>query len=260
MPVNVLTIEKQGPVVTLTLNRPGVGNAIDAHLAAALREACEAIFHDDGVRAVVLTGAGNHFCAGTDPTDPLPTPGDPQALAEYRAAHAVAEAVERLEQPIIIAVNGPCHGQGLELALAGDMRIASETTTFAMPQLVQGGMPWDGGTQRLARLVGRSAALNLLFAPGPVDAAEARRIGLVNRVAPPGRALAEAQQWATTISEYGPLAARYTKEAVRKGLDMTLGQGLGLEADLSIILQTTHDRAEGIKSFFEKRKPVFRGE
>ena len=260
MPSNVLTIEKQGHVVTLTLSRPEAGNAIDAHLAAALREACEALSHDDGVRAVVLTGAGNHFCAGTDPSDPLPAQGDLQSVAAHRAAHAVAESVAHLEQPVIVAVNGPCHGQGLEVALAGDMRIASETATFAMPQLAQGDMPWDGGTQRLARLVGRSAALNLLFAPGPVDAAEARRIGLANRVVPAGRALAEAQQWAATIAQYGPSAARYTKEAVRKGLDMTLGQGLGLEADLSIILQTTKDRAEGIKSFFEKRKPVFRGE
>jgi enoyl-CoA hydratase/carnithine racemase len=159
-----------------------------------------------------------------------------------------------------VAVNGDALGQGLELVLAGDIRVASENATFGFPDTAFGLIPQDGGTQRLPPLVGKTKALEMLFTAEPIDVQEARRIGLVNKVVSQEELMPTVMGLATTMTSKGPIALRYAKEAVHKGLDLTLAQGLRLEADLYLLLQTTRDRTEGIRAFLEKRTPQFKGE
>jgi enoyl-CoA hydratase/carnithine racemase len=162
-------------------------------------------------------------------------------------------------QPVICAVNGDATSAGLELALACDLRIAAEGARFSLPETASGLLPMAGGSQRLPRLVGRGEALRLLLLAEPIDAAEALRIGLVSAVVPGERLLAEAEALAFRLASRGPIALRYAKEAVRRGLEQPLDQALRFETDLTVILQTTEDRAEGVRAFLEKREPRFRG-
>ena len=176
----------------------------------------------------------------------------------------VANSIATLPMPVIMSINGDALGHGLELALAGDLRICSENSRFGLNSGSQehspAGFPWDGGTQRLPRLVGPAWAADLILTSRTVDAAEALAIGLVNRVVPAGDLAAETQRMADSIAAGGPIAARYAKEAVIKGMDLSLDDGLRLEADLNVILQSTQDRAEGLRSFTEKRTPRYSGE
>jgi enoyl-CoA hydratase len=171
-----------------------------------------------------------------------------------------SKSIAGLSVPSIAAINGDALGGGLELALACDLRVAAEGARLGFPDTSNGLIPSGGGTQRLPRLVGRGKALEMLLTAQPVDAAEASRIGLVNMVVARSQVMATAEKLAQRILSRGPMAVRYAKEAVQKGLEMTLEQGLRLEADLSFILQTTRDRDEGIKAFLEKRPPKFKGE
>ena len=157
------------------------------------------------------------------------------------------------------ARTGDAPSAGLELALACDGRLAAEGVRLAWPETAQGLLPMAGGTQRLARLVGRAHALRLILLAEPIDAEEAWRIGLVSAVAPAGELLAEAEALAQRMASRGPIALRYAKEAVRRGLEQPLEQALRFETDLTIILQTTEDRAEGVRAFLEKREPKFKG-
>jgi enoyl-CoA hydratase len=191
------------------------------------------------------------FCAGWDwralAGEGLPTGPDPfSCLAE-------------LSRPVVCAVNGDALSAGLELAMACDVRIAAEGARFGLPETAMGLVPMGGGTQRLSRLVGRGRALEMVLTAEPVDAQEALRIGLVSAVVPAARLMAEAEAVAGHIAERGPLAVRYAKEAVQRGLEMPLEQALRYETDLTIILQTTEDRGEGVRAFLEKRKPEFKG-
>ena len=172
----------------------------------------------------------------------------------------VASTVAALESPVIAAINGPAIGQGLELALACDLRIAAEGARLAMPQVPAGVLPWDGGTQRLPRIVGRGRAMEMLMTGREVDAWEALAMGLVHQVVPQGELAGRVQAVAESIAAAAPVAIRYTKEAVLRGVDMDIEAGLRLEADLNILLQSTADRAEGARSFLERRVPRFRGQ
>jgi enoyl-CoA hydratase/carnithine racemase len=231
-------------VATITLDRPDNGNRVDGEMTDALGEACRLISEDDGLRLVVLTGNGNVFSID-DGSAPTGNPG----------AHVAGLAV-----PVLVALNGDATGPGLELALAGDLRICVPSARFGFPGLVSGVIPQHGGTQRLPRLVGPSWARDMLLTGRMVDAKEALSIGLVNRVADgPGQLTATVADLTAQIVRGSPLGARYAKEAVGKGMDLSLDQGLKLEADLNIILQSTSDRTEGIKSFLEKRGPEFTG-
>jgi enoyl-CoA hydratase len=162
-------------------------------------------------------------------------------------------------QPVICALNGDATSAGLELALACDVRLAAQGARFTLPETAQGLIPMAGGTQRLARLVGRAHALRLLLLAEPIDAEEALRIGLVSAVFPPDNLIAEAEALAGRMASRGPIALRYAKEAVRRGLEQPLDQALRFETDLTVILQTTEDRAEGVRAFLEKREPKFKG-
>ena len=231
-------------VATITLDRPDNGNRIDEEMAAALGEACRLVSEDDGLRLVVLTGNGNVFSIEDGSTAPGRSGAPVSALAI----------------PVLVVLNGDATGPGLELALAGDLRICVPSAQFGFPGLANGVLPQDGGTQRLPRLVGPSWARDMLLTGLMVDAKEALSIGLVNRVAEQtGQLAAVLAELTAQIVGGSPLGARYAKEAVGKGMDLSLDQGLELEADLNVILQSTSDRAEGIISFLEKRGPKFTG-
>ena len=172
----------------------------------------------------------------------------------------ISDALNGFSGPVIAAINGNTIGQGLELALSCDLRIAGDTSMFGLPQIEYGQIPWDGGTQRLTRAIGTAKAMEMILTGRQIDAKEAQRLNLINRSVPENEVLKCAMDMAGLIAEKGPISLEYTKEAIKKGLDLTLEQGLRLEADLYYLLHTTNDREEGIKAFREKRKPVFKGE
>ena len=241
MSYKTLACIKNNHIATVTLQRP----TINQEMAQELAEVCQQICGDDDIYVVTLTGSGNVFCRG----------GEGDITEIYRPAAAIAA----IEQPVIAAINGDALGMGLEIALSCDIRLASEKARFAMPQVAAGRIPTDGGTQRLSRIIGRGKALELLLAAETITAAEALEIGLVSKVIAADALAGEVAKLAETIASKGPIALRYLKEAVLKGLDLTLEQGLKLEADLYFLLHTTSDRTEGIKSFLEKRPPKYKG-
>ena len=242
MPYSTVSYTTKEHVAYLTLNRPEAANRINLELSQELADACEKANRDDEVYVVVLTGAGKAFCGG----------GEGKG-----AVNSIAAAVDAIEKPVVAAINGDALGQGLELALSADIRLASDKAKLGLTQLAQDTIPADGGTQRLARLVGRGKALELILTAETITAQEALEIGLVDRVV--GDKLAEeAKALAESIAAKGPIALRFIKEAVNKGLDMTLEQGLRLEGDLYFLLHTTADRAEGINAFLKKKPPKFK--
>lgn len=247
MPLTSLTVA--GHVATLTIEPPD--GLADAAFDRALADAAAEVAADtDGVRALVVTGSGGAFCAGWS--------AEALAAAEPPAATGI-HALAAVPQPVIAAIEGAAHSAGLEIALACDIRVAGEGATFAMPETGAGAVPSGGGTQRLPRVVGRAHALRLLLTGDEVDAAEARRIGLLSRVAAAGEAAALAAELAAAIASRGPIATRMAKEAVHRGAEMTLEQALRYELDLTVLLQTTGDRAEGVRAFAAKRPPNFTG-
>jgi len=245
----------------VTLNRPAQGNQIDYYLAAELCHACASVSQDDNVLAVILTGSGAIFSTGREAL-PAELATAPATLRQARIQQLkVADALANLPVPVIVSINGDALDHGLELALAGNIRICAESARFGLTDLSKPDcFPWDGGTQRLPRLVGPAWAADMLLTSRVISALEALGIGLVNRVVPSGELAQETQRLAESIAAGGPIAARYAKEAVTKGSELTLAEGLRLEADLNIILQSTGDRAEGIQSFLHKRPPRYTGE
>jgi enoyl-CoA hydratase/carnithine racemase len=172
---------------------------------------------------------------------------------------SLSHSISECERPVIIGIRGDALGPGLEMALACDVRIASETSRFGLCQVKAGLMPWDGGTQRLSRTVGKAKALEMILTGELIDAQEASRIGLVSRIVPPGKVTAAVMELAKKMASKSPVSMEYCKEAIIKGMDLTLEQGIRLEADLYFLMHTTHDRKEGIKAFQENRKPKFKG-
>ena len=244
-----------GRVARITLSRPEVGNLIDFRLAYKLVDLAREVRQCDDVWVVVLDADGTDFCMGTDPEALSIVATDESRLMELRVSQSIAE----IEKPVVCFIKGRTHDQGLELALACDLRVADSTATFSMRQVHSGNMPWDGGTQRLPRLVGRSRALELLLTGRTLNANEAREIGLVNESLDPADSERRVSELAELVASHGPTALRYVKEAVLNGSDGPLAHGLRLEADLSFLLQSTRDRAEGISSFMERRAPAYRG-
>ena len=228
-----------------------MANRVNRQMALELAETAEAVNQDDTIRVVVLTGSGAVFSSGWEGTRV-------RSQEELRSLQAAA-AIARIEVPVIAAINGDAISQGLELALAADLRIAVHGACLGLPHLSKGVVPWDGGTQRLPRLIGPGRALEMLLTGECIDAEDAHRIGLVSRIVEPEGLQNTIDEVVDRITQGAPIASRYAKEAVAKGMDSTLDQGMRLEADLSILLHTTRDRAEGIRSFLERRSPRFRG-
>ena len=254
-----LLIERDGGVAVVTVNRPRVLNALNTQTLDELRQAILALKYDEGVRAVVLTGSGEKaFIAGADINElavQSPTGGREHAI---RGQH-VLDLVEHMGKPVIAAINGYALGGGCELAMACTLRIAADTARLGQPEINLGIIPGYGGTQRLARIVGRGRALELLLTGDPISAAEAHRIGLVNRVVPGAELLTAAKTLAAALAAKAPMAVRYILEAVHKGLEMPLPQAQIFEATLFGLVSSTDDMREGTKAFLEKRKPEFRG-
>ncbi len=250
------SLEIAGRVAAITLRRPDVGNLIDFELAYALADLAREVRQNDDVWVVVLNAEGGDFCLGTDPDALSQVQVDDSRLADLR----VAQSIAAIEKPVVCSLKGSASDQGFELALACDLRVADSDATFSMRQVLSGSMPWDGGTQRLPRLVGRSRAGELLMTGRTLEANEAKAIGLLNEIVEPGDATRRAFERAETLASHGPTALRYVKEAVLAGSDGTIASGLRLEADLSFLLQSTGDRHEGITSFLERRTPEYSGE
>jgi enoyl-CoA hydratase len=254
MASNLILYTQKGHTAYITLNRPETGNRIDLGMAQELVEACARINGDENIYLAVITGAGNAFCSGMDDRQLIFT--DNEGLPSRISP---AEAVAKITCPTLAALNGEAVGEGLELALACDLRVASDKAWFGLPQITEGYIPMDGGTQRLTRIVGKGKALELVLMGEIIDARAAADIGLVNKVVEHENLATEVEAITGNISGKAPFALRYCKEAVHKGLDMTLEQGLRLEADLYFLLHTTADRTEGIQAFVQKRPPQYQG-
>ena len=226
-------------------------------LVAELDDLFKEMAWDTGVKVVVLGGnIGESFSEGWKCTK---TVSKDKVGPDGRLVN-ITEPIVRMDRPVIAAMNGYVLGQSLELVLACDIRIGSEECWFGFPHVMDGLLPQDGGTQRLPRLVGKGKALEMILTGNFIDAQEAYRIGLLNKVVPAHRVMDVAVGLAKEMASKGPIALRYAKEAIHKGMDMTLEQGLRLEADLYLLLHTTEDRTEGIKAFQERRSPKFKGE
>ena len=261
MSYSTIIYSKKEHVASITLNRPEAGNVIDRQLAQELAEACLEISQDNEIYAVTLTGAeGGAFCAGSELEKSIQEGNTLVESGEAGKEVSVAASIAGIDRPVIAAINGDALGQGLELALSCDIRLAAQKARFGFPQVALGLMPMDGGTQRLPRIVGKGKALELIFTAETIDAGEALETGLVSKVVTTESLASEAETLAKNIAAKGPIALRYIKEAINRGLDLTLDQGLRLEADLYFLLHTTADRTEGIKAFLEKRPPKFTGE
>jgi enoyl-CoA hydratase len=256
---NIL-VERDAGVATVTINRPKVLNALNAQTFDELRRALLAFRQDPGVRAVILTGAGDKsFIAGADINElsvQSPTGGRDHAL---RGQH-VLDLIENLGKPVIAAINGYALGGGCEVAMACTIRIAADTARLGQPEINLGLIPGYAGTQRLPRLVGRGRALELLLTGDHISAGEAHRIGLVNRVVAPGELMAEARRIAQALAAKAPIAMRYIIDAVNKGLQMPLAEAQVFEATLFGLVSTTEDMREGTRAFLEKRTAVFKGQ
>ena len=247
-----LLLEKKGHVAVVRLRRVERGCTLDDATVAELTAAAEAISGDDEAYVVVLGSEGEAFCRGWGPTAP-------GVARRERTLAGSFSFLNRLSRPVIAAVRGEALSAGLELALACDVRICGESARFGLPETAMGTIPTAGGTQRLPRIVGRAKALEMVLLGEVIDAREALRCGLVSRVVADERVDAEALALAERIAARGPLAVRYAKEAVLRGMEMPLEQALRFETDLTVILQTTEDRAEGVRAFVEKREPNFKG-
>jgi enoyl-CoA hydratase/carnithine racemase len=251
--------EKKGVIAYITLNRPKVLNALNKSLIAELKAAFEASRDDSSVRGVILTGAGDKaFAAGADISE-IVNETPLEAEEETRFGQALTTLIENLGKPVIAAVNGFAHGGGCELSMACTIRLAAESAKFGLPEVKLGIMPGYGGTQRLSRLVGKGLALQLILSGGMITAQEAYRIGLVNEVVPSAELIERAEAILNQISANAPQSVKFALEAVNKGLETSLAEGLLIEASLFGILAATEDKKEGTSAFLEKRTPKFQG-
>jgi enoyl-CoA hydratase len=255
-----IIVERDGPVAVVTLNRPKVLNSINATMLAELGRALAALDADAEIRAIVLTGAGERaFAAGADIGELNALPNAVAGVAKARDGQGVTLLMERMRKPVIAAVNGFALGGGCELALGCDIRLASEKARFGQPEVQLGLMPGFGGSQRTARLLGRGMAMYMCLSGEHIDAQEALRAGLVEKVVAPDALLDEAKRIAGVIASKAPLAVEATKRAIDEGISLSTAAGLELEALHFGTLIDTNDFKEGTAAFLEKRAPNFTG-
>ncbi|MBD5656533.1 MAG: enoyl-CoA hydratase/isomerase family protein [Candidatus Eremiobacteraeota bacterium] len=260
MTYETIVLEREGPAATVSLNRPSVLNALNVLMISELRDALTDLESDGNVRAVVLTGTGDKaFAAGADIGELNALPGPVAGAALARAGQALTLQIERMRTPVIAAVNGFALGGGCELAMGCDIRLASDRAKFGQPEVNLGLLPGYGGTQRSARLLGRGMAMYLCLTGELIDANEALRIGLVERVIPHADLLGEAKRIAGVIASRAPLAVAAAKRAIDDGIALSVEAGLEIEALHFGTLIATEDFAEGTKAFLEKRRATFAG-
>jgi enoyl-CoA hydratase len=253
-----LLVERRGRVAIITINRPEKRNALNIQTRAEGAAVLDELREDESVGVVIFTGAGDKaFIAGAD-------------IAEFAGRTALTQrdvmlgrslftAVDTFPKPVIAMINGYCLGGGCELALACDLRIASETASFGQPEINLGIIPGGGGTQRLTRLIGEGKAMEMILTGDIIDAKTAHTLGLVNMVVPAEDLEAKTMEIANRISEKSPIALRMAKEAVRIASRSTLDEGLRREVDLFALCFSSEDKDEGVRAFLEKRKPAFKG-
>src|SRR5262245_1817670 len=254
-----LLIERDDAVAVVTFNRPKVLNALNTQTLTDLSNAMAAFKADAGVRAIVLTSAGEKsFVAGADINE-LAVQTPVQGKEHARRGQSIFDAIENLGKPVICAVNGFALGGGCEMAMACTVRIAADTARFGQPEINLGIIPGYAGSQRLPRLVGKGIALEIMLTGDMVSAQRAYEIGLVNKVVPAAELMAEAKKMAHVFASKAPIATRYIIEAVNQGLDASLPEAQFLETSLFGAIASSSDMKEGTKAFLEKRKAVWQG-
>jgi enoyl-CoA hydratase/carnithine racemase len=256
MSFKTMSLQREGHVAVIKITDPITDHRVMAQLSCEISDICARITSDETAQVVILAGDGERsFNVGTDLLQAVTGFGK----ESEREMYSIATPISRLDRPVIAAIDGEALGPGFELVLACDVRIATDRARFGLSHIKKGLIPWDGGTQRLSRLVGRGKAMEMILTGESIDAQEAYRIGLINRVVHPDVLMKETMDMASQMASRAPIALRYAKEAICKGIDLTLDQGLRLEGDLYFLLQTTEDRIEGVNAFREKKTPGFKG-
>jgi len=254
----VLTVNKKDFVLTVTLNRPEVLNAINFKMLQALKKQFEECRRDPDIRAVIITGAGNRaFCSGADLKERVRQ--SEEKIIAYNLEMNKFAFIEKLNKPVIAAINGIAYGGGTELALASDIRIASSIASLGLIETRLAIIPGAGGTQRLPRLIGMGKAKELIFTGRYVTAKEAFEIGLVDKIFPQEKLLEEAFNMASLIARNSPIAIEQAKYAMNRGFEVDLHTGFGIETEAYRITISSQDRLEGLNAFLDKREPVYRG-
>ena len=263
MDFQTILFDVRDQIAFVTFNRPESMNAINRQMTRDLVEACRQIEEDNGVRVAIFTGAGERaFSAGMDLKERAETGFSPierrnQKLTQ--TVHTQSRAIGVMTKPTIAAIKGYCVGGGLEMALACDLRIAAEDAKFGLTEVRRGLIPGAGGTQRLTRAVGITKALEMCLTGDTVSGSEGQRLGLVNAAVPAIQVLQAAEDLANRILKGAPMSVTFIKEAIKKGIELPLEEGLRLEADLSALIGMTEDSKEGPRAFAEKRAPVWKG-
>ena len=256
---NILLAKEDSGILTLTLNRPDIMNSLNFSLLHALRDQIEAVRSRSDIRVVIITGSGERaFCAGADLKERATL--QPEQVKEFIfTIRNLFTSIEQLNKPVIAAVNGIALGGGTELALASDIRIASNTASMGLTETRLAIIPGAGGTQRLPRLVGKGKAKELIFTGQRLDAQEALKIGLVNKICDQKDLSDECKKMADMICETGPIAIEQAKYAINYGMETDIQTGLAIESNAYWVCIPTEDRLEGLAAFKEKRQPVYKG-
>ncbi|MFH1226612.1 MAG: enoyl-CoA hydratase-related protein [Planctomycetota bacterium] len=255
---NILFQEKDG-IGIVAINRPKKLNALDAQTINELYDVFGAIKNNDAIKAVILTGSGEKsFVAGAD-IEELFQLDQVSGKTKMQRGQGLTLLIENLGKPVIGAINGFALGGGCELAMACTLRLCSDKARFGQPEVNLGVIPGYGGTQRMPRIIGRTKAMEMILTGDVIDAQEAYRLGLVNKICASEQLMAESEALARKIMSKGPLAIKAAMEAVQRGMDMTLAEGLNLEANLFAANCASADSKEGLKAFLEKRPPQFKG-
>ncbi|AFM39757.1 enoyl-CoA hydratase/carnithine racemase [Desulfosporosinus acidiphilus SJ4] len=258
MAFETIVVEIEDGIATITLNRPEVLNALNSQVFNELAEVAANLGADDSVRAVIITGGDKVFAAGAD-IKQMASLGAVDVATSVRPSRIAFDRLENMSKPVIAAINGYALGGGCELTLTADIRIAADNAQLGLPEIKLGILPGGGGTQRLPRLIGAGKAKELIFSGDFINAEEALRIGLVNKVVPADQVLAEAKKMAKKFASRGAVALSLAKTCINEGQRMDLEMGLQYEHKCFSLLFATEDQKEGMKSFMEKRKPNFQG-
>ena len=259
MEYKTILTSQDGPSCVITLNRPEKRNAISVLMMQELMAALKAAESDESTRGVIITGGPSFFAAGADLNEAIQVKTASQGMAYFKKWHTLNATIEELAKPVIAAIEGFCITGGLEVALACDLRVGAEGSTYAITSSRIGTVAGSGGTQRLPRIVGMGHALDMLFSAEPVDAREAHRTGLINRLTPKGGALAAAKALVGVYAQRAPLSLALVKRVVRVGMQMDLASSIEFETFLVTTIYGTEDKQEGISAFLEKRTARFKG-
>lgn len=253
-----VTLNPDGPILSITLQNSGNGDRIGLETVSNLWDAFEFFESDETLRVLTIEGSNGIFSEGSTLLPSEIRASDKSAIDIIRQ-HQVANRLSQITKPTIAAIDGKAYGQGLEIALACDIRIATATASLGFPESSIGLIPWDGGTQRLPRFAGLGVATQMLLLGKLLTANEALQAGLISEIVPASDLHGNATGLANQIATSAPVAAKYIKEAIKGSGELPLGEGFRLEADLNMLLFSTSDRAEGVSSFLDKRNPDFKG-